>query len=160
LPRLAIPFSPWGSLLAHGGWQQRLYEQRQGYTEQWFMQQSLQGGLSQLAEQFGWGLTLPTVPVMSGRRSAESAATAGLSRRLTMAGHADELTIVPQGDVANRVWRFTLTSADPDRRIPAGFSLRLLTEDLQPFENNTDTATMATTALYLEVMLEPEEGIV
>ncbi len=159
-PRWEIPFSLWGSLLAHGGWRQRLYEQRQGYAEQWSMQQWLQGGLSQLAKQFGWGLELAPVPVMTGMRSAEAAAIAYLTRPLVITGHAYELRIVPQGEVADRVWRFTLASSDPDRLVPPGLTLRLLTEDLQPFENNSDTATTATTALYIEVMLEPAEGIV
>ena len=159
-PRAEIPFSLWGSLLAHGGWRQRLYEQRQGYAEQWSMQQWLQGGLSELAAQFGWGRQLQIVPRLAGMRSAESVAPVCLYRLLIIQDDAYELKIVPQGEVADRVWRFTLTSAAPDRLIPAGFTLRLLTEDLQPFDNNADTATTATAALYLEVMLEPAEGIV
>ncbi|KST65677.1 DUF1822 family protein [Mastigocoleus testarum] len=41
-----------------------------------------------------------------------------------------------------------------------GFTLRLLTEDLQLFENNQDTATSPVEMLYLEVVLESGEGLV
>jgi hypothetical protein len=36
----------------------------------------------------------------------------------------------------------------------------LLTEDLQPFENNEDTAINPVDMLYVEVILEPGEGLV
>jgi Protein of unknown function (DUF1822) len=159
-PRLEIPFSLWGSLLAHGGWRQRLYEQRQGCGEQWSMQQWLQTGLSQWAEQFGWNQGIMALAPIAGMRSAAPSPTVYLSRSLMIAGNAYELRIVPQGEVTDRVWRFTLTSSDPNGLIPAGFTLRLLTEDLQPFEHNTDTALTASAELTLEVMLEPAEGIV
>jgi hypothetical protein len=45
-------------------------------------------------------------------------------------------------------------------RIPSGFKLRLLTEDLQDFENNEDVATTAVDHLFVEVALEPGEGLV
>ena len=44
--------------------------------------------------------------------------------------------------------------------IPAGFKLRLLTEDLLPFEGNEDSANTEVEQLYVEVTLEPGEGIV
>lgn len=160
LPRLAIPFTLWGSLLGHGGWRQRLYEQRQGYAEQWSMSQWLQGELSQLAAQFGWRLDAPPA-LATGLRGAETGlARPSLAQRLLIAGNFYELKIGPQGEVGDRIWQFTLTSADADRLIPAGFQLRLLTEDLQPFEHNIDTANAPTAALYLQVRLEPGEGIV
>ncbi|MEH2053558.1 MAG: DUF1822 family protein [Nostoc sp.] len=53
-----------------------------------------------------------------------------------------------------------LRNTNPDAMIPAGFKLRLLTEDLQPFVNNEDTATEAIPQLYIDVELEPGEGLV
>lgn len=44
--------------------------------------------------------------------------------------------------------------------IPGGFKLRLLTEDLQPFPNNEDVATTAVELLFVDVALQPGEGIV
>ena len=63
-------------------------------------------------------------------------------------------------DLANNVWRFELSSLAPGGLIPTGVTLRLLTEDLQPFENNEDTATAPVEQLYIEVALESGEGIV
>jgi Protein of unknown function (DUF1822) len=57
------------------------------------------------------------------------------------------------------VWRFELRSLSGDP-IPAGITLRLLTEDLQPFDNNQNTATEPVEFLYVDVMLEPGEGLV
>jgi Protein of unknown function (DUF1822) len=156
-PRLAIPFELWGALLAHGGWRQRLYEQRQGLSEQWSIQQWLQAGVSNLAQQLGWGITrLQLAP--RGVRSRETSMS--LSRQLTLAGQVYELCVFPRGNLADNVWRFELRNANPDAMIPAGFKLRLLTEDLQPFVNNEDTATEAISQLYIDVELEPGEGLV
>jgi hypothetical protein len=44
--------------------------------------------------------------------------------------------------------------------IPSGFKLRLLTEDLQPFPDNKAVATTAVESLFIDVALEPGEGIV
>lgn len=158
-PRLEISFQLWGSLLEHGGWRQRLYEKRQGLPEQWSIQQWLQAGISNLAQQLGWGeIEVPPIPVMAGTRSSEIPIV-GLSRQLTIAGHQYELRVCPQGYASDRVWRLELRRVSGSG-IPTGLTLRLLTEDLQPFENNTDTATIEVAQLYVEVMLEPGEGLV
>ncbi|MER3477382.1 MAG: hypothetical protein C4287_13920, partial [Leptolyngbya sp. ERB_1_2] len=57
------------------------------------------------------------------------------------------------------VWRFELQST-AGALIPGGFKLRLLTEDLLPFENNEDVATNAIDCLYLEVRLAPGDALV
>ncbi len=171
-PRLAIPFELWGALLTHGGWRQRLYEQRQGLSEQWSIQEWLQAGVSNLAQQLGWGITrlqsnlaqqlgwgitrLQLAP--RGVRSRETSMS--LSRQLTVAGQAYELRVFLRGNLEDNIWRFELRNANPDAMIPAGFKLRLLTEDLQPFVNNEDTATEAMPQLYIDVELEPGEGLV
>ncbi|MEO0852181.1 MAG: DUF1822 family protein, partial [Cyanobacteria bacterium J06648_11] len=38
--------------------------------------------------------------------------------------------------------------------------LRLLTEDLQPFDGNEDKATTEVEALFVDVAIAPSEGIV
>lgn len=159
-PRLTVPFQLWAALLEHGGWRQRLYELRQGLSEQWSIPQWLQVGISNVAQQLGWGTTaLQLAP--RGVRSREAAASStGLSRQLAIAGNPYELRVFPRGNPDERTWRFELRSADPNGMIPVGFTLRLLTEDLQPFVNNEDTATSAIAQLYIDVLLEPGEGLV
>lgn len=160
-PRLEIPFELWGSLLTHGGWRQRLYEKRQGLAEQWSIQQWLQTGISTVAQQLGWGqIEVSPMSVMPGTRGIETPMpTACLSKQLVIAGEQYELRVIPQGNISDRLWRFEVDSVS-GQLIPVGFILRLLTEDLQPFENNSDTATTDTEQLYLEVLLEPGEGLV
>lgn len=159
-PRLSVPFELWAALLEHGGWRQQLYERRQDLSSQWSIPQWLQAGVSNLAEQFGWG-TSPLQFAARGVRSREvQGATAGLSRRLTIAGNTYELRVFPRSNLEDRIWRFELRSTVPDRLIPAGFKLRLLTEDLQLFTNNEDTAINAIAQLYIDVILEPGEGLV
>ncbi|WP_414754479.1 DUF1822 family protein [Anabaena sp. CCY 9910] len=159
-PRLAIPFQLWGALIEHGGWRQSLYERRLGLPEQRSVLQWLQSGVSQIAQNTGWG-RLNLQLSAAGARSVEDRQTGvTLSRRLTIAGQLYELLITPQGEPDAPYWRFELRNAAVGAVIPGGFKLRLLTEDLQSFPNNEDIATNAVEQLYVEVALEAGEGIV
>lgn len=158
-PRLAIPFPLWGGLIEHGGWRQSLYQQRLGLPEQWSVFQWLQSGVSQAAETIGWGRL--NLQLSFGGRGAEGRqADSILSRQLAIAGQTYELLVIPQGEANQVIWRFELRNATVGAAIPGGFKLRLLTEDLQHFPNNEDIATNAVEQLFVEVALEPGEGIV
>lgn len=159
-PRLAIPFELWGALLAHGGWRQQLYERRQGLSPQWSIQQWLQTGVSNLAQQLGWGTTRLQLAPRGVRSRENQESNICLSRQLAIAGYTCELRVFARGNLTENVWRFELQNANPDETIPVGFKLRLLTEDLQPFINNEDTATEGSDRLYVDVELEPGEGLV
>ncbi|MBD2611277.1 MAG: DUF1822 family protein [Nostoc sp. ZfuVER08] len=159
-PRLAIPFELWGALLAHGGWRQQLYERRQGLSPQWSIQQWLQTGVSNLAQQLGWGMTRLQLAPRRVRSRENAQSNVCLLRQLTIADYTCELRVFPRENFTENVWRFELQNANPDEIIPVGFKLRLLTEDLQPFMNNEDTATQASDRLYVDVELEPGEGLV
>jgi hypothetical protein len=160
MPRLAIPFTLWSALIVHGGWRQRLWEQRQGLPEQWSVSQWLQTGLSALATQLGWGQGhAEAAPVMLGSRGLSSGTT-GMQRELTIDNQIYLLQIIPQISDNQTVWRFMLSADQPNQPIPAGFTLRLLSEDLQPFENNSDTAIAPVAQLYVDVILAVGEGIV
>lgn len=159
-PRLAVPFELWGALLEHGAWRQRLYEQSQGLPEQWSVWQWLRTGVSDFAQQVGWG-RVGLQPNLTGARGVEQTpASSILSRQLVIAGQQYELQVLPQGVPEKNRWRFELRNPISDQRIPGGFKLRLLTEDLQAFENNEDTATTAVEQLYIEVVLQSGEGLV
>jgi hypothetical protein len=163
LPRLAVPFQLWGPLIEHGGWRQQLYERRQGLAESRSILQWFQTGVSTLAQQLGWErLELQAAP--AGARSGEptdpNAINSVLTRSLTIAGQPYELQISPQGPAADRTWRFELRPTLLGGTIPGGFILRLLTEDLQPFEGNEAIATSPIDRLFIEVTLEPGEGTV
>ncbi len=154
-PRLAVPFQLWAALIDHGGWRQRLYERRQGLSNSWSVPQWLQADISDLAAQLGW--KAHTLLAQEMRSRAEQI---GLSRQLVITGNPYELQVFPRGNPEERIWRFELHSLDGDRQVPAGFKLRLLTEDLQPFSHNEDTAIEAVDRLYVDVILEPGEGLV
>lgn len=159
-PRLHIPFQLWGALIEHGGWRQSLYQQRLGLREQWSILQWLQSGVSQVAQNVGWQ-SLNMQLGGAGARSIEaSQASVMLSRRLAIAGQFYQLHIIPQNADETTIWRFELRNAAVGALIPGGFKLRLLTEDLQSFPNNEDIATTAVEQLFVEVALEPGEGIV
>lgn len=158
-PRLAIPFTLWGALLEHSGWRDRLYQKRLGRQEQWSMLQWLQSGVSEIAGQLGWerfGLQSE----LAGARGVEQETTESiLSRQLTIGDRTYELRVLPI-DLSAGIWRFELRNPSLAGTIPSGVKLRLLTEDLQPFENNEDTATEAVERLYVEVAIAPGEGLV
>ncbi len=156
-PRLAVPFPMWGALLAQDNWRKKLYQLRQGLSVKWSIPQWLETGVDNIAQQLGWSRKeLIVVPV--GMRSGET--VSGIARQLIIAGNPYEFRIFPTSQGENLVWRFELQSTIPEGQIPVGFKLRLLTEDLQPFENNEDIAQNPIDLLYLEVMLEPGEGLV
>lgn len=157
-PRLAVPFQLWAALVEHGGWRQRLYDRRQGASNLWSVPEWLRTGISGLAEQLGW--REQALPFAAQGMRSRTEPVVGLSRQLVIAGNQYKLQVFPRGNPADRIWRFELHPIDANRHIPAGFKLRLLTEDLQPFEHNEDTAIEATEQLYVDVIPEPGEGIV
>lgn len=159
-PRIAVPFTTWGALLEQGGWLQRLYEQRQGMPDQWSVQKWMQQGVSNIAQNIGWR-RLEIQASFANARSWEVAAPVKvLVRELTIDGGKYELRVLPKANSKDNIWRFELWNAVSGENIPAGFKLRLLTEDLQPFDNNQDIATAPVKELYIEVALSVTEGLV
>jgi len=159
-PRLEIPFQLWGALIEHGGWRQSLYQRRLGLPEQWSVLQWLKGGVLQLAEAIGWE-SFSIQPSAAGARSVKEIQHGTVfSRPLVIAGQSYELRITPISVGESTIWRFELRNAVVGAAVPGGFKLKLLTEDLQPFPNNEDIATIAVEQLFVEVALESGEGIV
>ncbi|OKH54570.1 hypothetical protein NIES2101_07100 [Calothrix sp. HK-06] len=156
-PRLEIPFQTWGALIQNGGWRRSLYQHRIGQPEQSIIEW-LRNGVTQAAQQLGWS-NLNLQHVGAARSIEQMAPTSILARQLTIAGQIYELRIIPQINEEYTTWRFELQNAGVGI-IPGGFKLRLLTEDLQAFPDNEDIATTATEHLFVEVALEPGEGIV
>jgi hypothetical protein len=159
-PRQEVPFEQWGALLEHGGTRQQLYHRRLGISEPWSVSQWLSTGLSQIAQQMGWQ-QLEWQVSFAGARGAELTTNNSLlCRPLMIAGQPYELRVFPVKNAQMPVWRFELRNSTPGGLIPGGFKLRLLTEDLQDFENNEDVAQTAQELLYIEVSLSPNEGLV
>jgi Protein of unknown function (DUF1822) len=150
-PRLAVPFELWSGLLNHGGWRQRLAERRWGLAEVRSPLQWLRSGISDLAS--GW----ERMELQFSGARGEEAESVVLARQLVIADQAYELRVM---NLAENNWRFELRSLVVGGMVPAGFVLRLLTEDLQPFAGNEDRAMTAVEQLYLEVALESGEGLV
>ncbi|MGB3654352.1 MAG: DUF1822 family protein [Rivularia sp. (in: cyanobacteria)] len=156
-PRLEIPFTMWSALLENGGWRQRLYEQRQGMPRQWSIRQWMQTGVSEFAQNFGWGSIVQ--PSLEGARGTASAAT--LIKKITIFGSEYDLLVQPKGRIEDRIWRFELRRATVGEMIPVGVKLILLTEDLQPFDGNQAIARTPVERIYVDVALgEDEEGLI
>lgn len=159
-PRTSVPFTIWGALLEHGGWRQRLYEQRQGLTPQWSVAQWLQAGVSDFAQKFGWG-SIEIPPSLAGARgSAPSTVLPTLVRKITISGQQYELRVQPKDNIENNIWCFELRNAIRGQMIPPGVKFKLLTEDLQPFDGNQVRAKTPVDRLTLEVACKPREGLV
>lgn len=159
-PRLEVPFPLWGALITHGGWRQRLYELRQGIVQPASITQWLEEGVSNFAQQLGWERR-QFLAISSGMRSGESQVSLlGLSRPILVSGNTYELRVFLKSSLDENIWRFELKPINSDNLIPVGVQLRLLTEDLQAFSHNEDTAIAPVGELSVEVMLEPGEGLV
>jgi hypothetical protein len=129
--------------------------------EQYSVLQWLETGVSQLAQQLGWQRVEFQPSFASARGESSSSLAPALVRQLVIAEQSYLLRLFPltnNGD--SRSWRIELQSLTPGGQIPAGFKLRLLTEDLQPFVGNEVIASTAVAQLALEVALEPGEGLV
>ncbi|MBZ8180330.1 DUF1822 family protein [Oscillatoria salina] len=159
-PRRTVPFQLWGALLEHGGWRKILYQKRLGIQEQWSVFQWLKNGISELPEQIGWRtFNLESLAGARGEITPAERPTI-LSRKLVIAGQEYELQISVSGTQEEPEAAFKLRNLALGGLIPEGFKLIILTEDLQPFEDNEDLATTAVEELTIEVELEPGEGLV
>ena len=163
-PRLEIPFEQWAALLAHGGWRQQLAQRRRGRPARQSVVQWLQAGMAELAQQWGWEQVELQPNLAAARGDEAPISTMGLCRQVAIATQPYELRVFPRNrNLSGRnvqVWRFELSSLTPGAMVPAGITLRLLSEDLQPFEGNEDTATEPVEQLFIEVAVEPGEGLV
>ena len=153
-PRLAIPFQLWGALIEHGGWRQRLAEQRRSLPQR-SIWQWLESGVDRWGEALGWKQVSFQPSLAAARGDNATLPPTLLSRSLSIAEQRYELRILPCDRENVRVWRFELRSLALGGLIPAGFKLKLLTEDLLPFEGGEDSATTAVEQLYVEVIVEP-----
>jgi Protein of unknown function (DUF1822) len=154
-PRLAVPFSLWAVLMTHPAWRRQLYERRQGNLPGSVLNW-LQTGLSSWAERSGWAVA--EIAAAQGVRSREPGAKLGIVRSFTIAGRPYELRVFPVGLLESQTWRFELRRVEG--LVATGVSLRLLSEDLQPFEHNADRAVAESDRLYVDVVVEAGEGLV
>lgn len=157
-PRLAIPFERWSALVVHGGYRQRLAERRWGLPEQRSVMDWMRSGLSAMAEQSGWR-SAEMEPAMVGVRRLVTEKPV-MVRSLTIDETSYELRVSPLGELEENRWRVMLRSLEAGSQIPAGYVLRLLTEDFLNFEGNEDRAEEAVDELYLDVQLESGEGLI
>jgi len=161
-PRLAVDFASWSALMAHGGWRRQMTEQRWGRPAAFSVGQWLQSGITQIAAQIGWQ-SVSFQPAAEGARGEEaSMATTGFLRTVEILeenrieNYVLQISLL-EGDMPN-AWRFELRKLNG--LVAQGVVLRLLSEDLQPFENNEVTAREPVDLLYVDVALAPGEGIV
>lgn len=166
LPRLAIPFTLWASLIQNEAWCTNLVKQRQGLPIRGSVLQWLQTGVANLTEELGWREVefQPSILGAKGVATPEREQTiptskVALAKQITIAESPYELKILPL-NIEEGIWGFELRSLILGGNIPAGFSLKLLTEELTSFAGNEDIATTAVEKLYLEVALESGEGLV
>ena len=159
MPRLEVPFATWAALMQNSDWCRRLAAERNGISTRTPISSWIRG-MKEITAEFGWRQIELTPGFIGARGTATSEATSvpiGLAKQLEIDNRPYELKILPQAEGA---WRFELCCLTPGCMIPTGFKLRLLTEDLQGFEGNEDTALEPVEHLWLEVDLEPGESLV
>ncbi len=124
----------------------------------------LKQGINQLAEQIGWQLLSKQTDLAFPRElpteDLEIPTDNFLSKQLKIAGQYFVLRVISFVRDGENIWRFELQNVALGGLIPAGFKLRLLTENGENFENNEAVSTYAIEKLYVDVILEPEEGLI
>jgi Protein of unknown function (DUF1822) len=151
VPRLELPETVWLAFIRHDGWRQRLYEKRQGLSEQISPLRWLKEGLQAFAQESGWQSTA----LVGAKDSAEALQI--FQRTLQIANQSCQLRLWQQ---PTENWRFQLRPTIPDATLPPNTTLRLLTEDLKDFPGNQDRSGASQTELFIEVALDPGDGIV
>lgn len=162
IPRLAIPFAMWAALLENDTWRNDLIAQRRGKVRvkisvlNWLKAEA--ANLAAEMGELGWR-QVEFQPSTVGARGNTATATpnTALAKQLTIANQNYELKLIP---LEADAWGFELRSLALGGMIPAGFTLRLLTETGEEFEGNEDTANTVVESLYLEVALDSGEGLI
>lgn len=168
-PRLEVPWERWAALWCEGEWRQRWAARRWTGSEAqgsnpWGVLSRLgspiawlQEGVSAIAQGSGWEL----MPSVAGVRSVgpRPGMQSGVQRSLRIAGQDYLLQLQPV-EATPQTWRFCLRPVIPGELIPPGTLLRLLTEDFQAFEGNEDRAETPVHELFIDVTLEPGEGVI
>ena len=165
LPRLAVPFKDWGALMQNRSYSQRLTAKRRGKTAKVSVWQYLQTAAANLTEELSWQ-QIEFQPSFVGARDAASKdgeeaknPTVGLAKKIIISSQPYQLKILPLTQEEN-LWRFELSSCTTGGKVPEGFKLRLLTENLESFAGNEDIASEAVERLFLEVSLDKGESLV
>ncbi|NES90569.1 MAG: DUF1822 family protein [Okeania sp. SIO2B9] len=124
----------------------------------------LKQGINELAEQIGWLLRNKKTDLAFdkevGTKELEIPTDNFLSKQLKIAGQYFILRVISRVKDGEIIWRFELQNIAVGGLIPAGFKLRLLTEYGENFENNEAVSTHAVEKLYVDVILEPGEGLI
>ncbi|MEM1168518.1 MAG: DUF1822 family protein [Cyanobacteria bacterium P01_H01_bin.35] len=124
----------------------------------------LKQGIDELAEQIGWLLLNKQTDLACAGKSPteelEIPTDNFLSKQLKIAGQYFMLRVISRVKNSEIIWRFELQNVAVGGLIPAGFKLRLLTEYGENFENNEAVSTYAVEKLYVDVILEPGEGLI
>ena len=164
IPRLAVPFTTWAALIQNLDYCRRLGAARRGKTTKTPVLQWLKKEAVNLASEFGWRQIEISPSAIGAKGTATTEATSntvpelGLAKQIAIANQPYELRVLPLAEVGS--WRFELGCLTPGCVILPGVKLRLLTEDLEAFEGNEETATEPIDKLFIEVDLEPGESLV
>ncbi len=163
LPRLAVPFTTWAALMQNKTLVRRLAATRQGKTTKTPVMQWLKQGVSNVAAELGWRQIEMTLSGVGARSAATAETTSavpayGLAKQIAIANQPYELRVIPLNEAGS--WRFELGCVTPGCVVLPGVKLRLLTEDLQSFEGNEETATEPVSVLSIEVDLDAGESLV
>jgi hypothetical protein len=162
LPRLAIPFAMWAAILENDNWRNNLIAQRRGKVQvqisvlNWLKAEAV-NAIAEMRE-IGWRqVEFQTSTVGAKGSTATATPNTALAKQLIIAGQNYEFKIIP---LPEDDWRFELRNLALGGIIPAGFTLRLLTETGEEFADNEHTATTAVESLYLDVTLDAGEGLI
>ncbi|MCC0175960.1 DUF1822 family protein [Waterburya agarophytonicola K14] len=164
LPRLAVPFTTWATLIKNPQWCGRLTAKRRGEATKTPVLQWFKRGIANMATEFGWRQIEMTADTLGARGinipelTSNLVPTVGFAKQIAIANQPYELRVFPLGESGS--WRFELGCLTPGCVILPGVRLRLLTEDLQSFEGNEEVATEPVPLLFIEVDLEEGESLV
>jgi len=164
-PRRELNFETWIALLQNQEWRNNLYRLRLGIPQEWSILNWIQNGIPPSAEQFGWtllnlnrqGAISKNVSQLTSESENKSFC---IANQYTILGQNYELQIKIESDNEGNICTFTLTNLAVGGLIPAGFKLRLLTDDLQSFPDNEVKVENPQSELEIKVYLDEGEKLI
>ncbi|NJL51448.1 MAG: DUF1822 family protein [Hydrococcus sp. SU_1_0] len=129
----------------------------------WLITNWLKNGVPEIAKVLGGWETVPysfAGAIAMGAKRDEQESYPFIRKELKIAGQTYEFRVELAPEDGENCYRFELRNMAIGGKIPGGFKLRLLTEEMEDFEGHEEIATEARDSLRIVLQLNSGDGII